>query len=148
MQSNYPLTVNFRDLMQRRQVAPCSLGDSVREHVFLLLTTRFGECSHDATYGCELWEYDFDHPGDLDAQKHRLEKSIKTIIEGHEPRLTRVSIKVTIDTQLFVDRFNKEHPVVKKKITIAVKGVLKETNQEFQPAPPYVIYFSPVSVQR
>jgi phage baseplate assembly protein W len=145
MPANYAFPVRFRDLMQGRTAPACTPAESVRQHIFLILITRFGECSFDPAYGCELWEYDFDHPADLNAQKHHLEQSIKNSIEQHEPRLSNVNIAVDIDTQIFTCRFNPKEPRIKKKINITVKGTLEETNQEFRTPAPYVIYFSPVS---
>lgn len=146
MQSHYTLPVSFGKLMRKEEAATSELAESVRQHVFLIMVTRFGESSYDPQYGCELWEYDFEHPSGLDARKNQLVRSIKSVLEQQEPRLDKVSCKITIDTQEFVSRFNPKHPRIKKRITITISGQLKETNQAFQPAP-FVIYFSPLSIQ-
>jgi phage baseplate assembly protein W len=146
MQTHYALPVNFEKLMRKGAAATCDLQESVRQHVFLLLVTRFGENSYDPQYGCELWEYDFEHPAILDGRKNLLIQSIKNVLERQELRLGKINIKITIDTQEFVSRFNPKQPRVKKQVAITVTGVLKETNQVFQP-PPFIIHFSPVSIQ-
>ena len=147
MQTHYALPISFGKLMRKEIAATCDLLESVRQHVFLILVTRFGENSYDPQYGCELWEYDFEHPAVLDGRKNLFIQSIKSVLEQQEPRLGKINVKMIIDTQEFFSRFNPKQPRVKKKVSITITGTLKETNQAFQP-PAFVIYFSPVSIQQ
>ena len=121
----------------------CSVEESIRQHIYLVLITRFGENRYDPSYGSELWEYDFESLKVLDDKKHHFEKSIKELLLQHEPRLNELSNKVTI-SEGPVSSHHKTQHYLKKKIEIKIKGKMVETNKPFN-QPNFVIFFSPVT---
>jgi phage baseplate assembly protein W len=144
MISNYSFPLRCAELMKKKPDHPkCSTEESVRQHIYLMLITRFGENRYDTSYGCELWEYDFESLKILDGKKHYLENSIKNLLFVHEPRLTELNVAVNISEGPVMNHLKTEQKT-KKKIEINIKGRLAETNKPFD-QPPFTIYFSPVT---
>lgn len=123
----YKLPLRLGALIQKQEHPKCSLHDSVAGLIHLIAITYFGECKHDESFGCEIWEHDFENISN--SQKHRvmLINSIKQTIEKQEPRLSNVTIDILIeqiDYMIF-------HRRIKSKILLKVKGKLRSTNEQF-----------------
>ena len=145
MRLNYPLPLDFSKLMKRgKQKHPkCSLEESIRQHIFLMLVTRFGANRYAYDYGCELWKYDFDSPKTINSQRPNLERSIKELLQRFEPRLGDVSVSIQITAEdLPISKFGTVRKA-KKKISIVIKGKMIETNRTFEPKP-FIVYLSPI----
>ena len=57
----YDLPIRFDLLMQKnRELPTCSLDKSIAQNIFLIITSKFNEHRFDPTYGCEIWETDFE----------------------------------------------------------------------------------------
>lgn len=139
----YSFPLRAGELMKKKPEHPvCKLEESVRQHIYLILITRYGENRYDTSYGCELWEYDFESFKALDDKKHHLENSIKNLLLEHEQRLTEPNVSVTI-SEGPVESILKSSKKIKKKVEIKIKGRLAQTNKPFD-QPPFVIFFSPV----
>ena len=144
MLQNYNFPIRCGELMKKRPNHPkCSLEESVRQHLYLILITRFGENRYDTSFGSELWEHDFESISVLNDRKPHIENSIKILLGKHEPRLLEPYVKVNITEGPVVSHLKTEQKI-KKKIEITIKGKLLETNKPFEP-PPFVIFFSPVT---
>lgn len=144
MLDNYSLPLRCAELTKKNPKLPkVKLHDSVRQHLSLILVTRFGEYRCDPSYGCLLWEHDFENLKALDDKKHIFEKSIKELLARHEPRLTDTLVTVDIKEPDIKDPL-KLTSKLRKRIEIKIKARLLETNQSFEPKP-FIIYFSPVA---
>lgn len=146
MNDNYSLPLRCGELVKKNPKHPkVKLEESVRRHLYLILITRFGENRCDPTYGCELWEHDFENLKALDDRKHHFSNSIKAVLAKHEPRLSDTLVEVDIKEPDIKDPL-KLTQKLKKRIVITVRGRLVETNKDFNPKP-FVIYFSPVATE-
>ena len=57
----YELPINFSSLMQKNnELAACDLKKSIAQNIYLIITSRFRENRFDDSYGCELWDMDFE----------------------------------------------------------------------------------------
>lgn len=146
MLDNYSIPLRCSELTKRSPKHPkVKLEESVRRHIYLILVTRFGEYRCDPSYGCQLWEHDFEHLKALDDKKHIFENSIKTLLARHESRLAEALVSIDIKEPDIKDPL-KLTKKIKKRIEIKIRGRLVETNQPFEPKP-FVIYFSPVATE-
>lgn len=120
-----------------------TLKESVKQHVKLLLLTRFGEYRYDPRYGTHLWEQDFDTTIHFNDWRVEAETSIRQTVQGREYRLSEVKVTITVTDHEF---FNKERKSVrlKKKLSIRVEGLLAQTNERFEVVE--TVYFNPVSL--
>ncbi len=144
MLDNYSIPLRCGELTKKNPKLPkVKLEESVRRHLYLILITRFGEYRCDPSYGCQLWEHDFENLKALDDKKHTFENSIKTLLARHEPRLMETLVSIDIKEPDIKDPL-KLTQKLRKRIEIKIRGRLAETNQPFEPKP-FVIYFSPVA---
>ncbi len=143
MDSFYELPVNFRDFFEKNKPAKCDLHSSVHQHIEIILVTRFGEYRFDPTFGCSVWDYDFEVLPKINAWKNEIEHSLATQLERLEPRLNNVIVKVNISV---TPLRNPENKIIRvqRKINIAIKGRLVPTNEIFERSD-YEIFFSPIS---
>ena len=140
----YELPLRFDSLIQRNQDLPtCDLKKSIAQNIYLIITSKFREHRFDETYGCELWDMDFELVANQNMWLDRIRKSILKSVVRHEIRLydINVDIDITQDEQLST---LKQTTAVKKKLTIFVRGLVRETGEEL----PFTtnIYLSPLSL--
>lgn len=123
----YKLPLRLGALSQKQEHPKCSLQDSVSGLIHLIAITYFGECKHDESFGCEIWEHDFENISNSQKHRERLIKSIKRTIEKQEPRLNNIAIDIQIE-QIDYMMFQRR---IKSKIMLKVKGKLTSTNEPF-----------------
>ena len=92
----YKLPIDFEGLMKKQDLAKIALEDSISQSIFTLMTTVFGECKFDETYGCELWDTDFDLLKSDDELKVFVAKSLKNSLIQHENRIFLQDIEINI----------------------------------------------------
>lgn len=130
-QHYYKLPIFFEKLISKnKELEPSSKGESIAAHVYLIITSKFGESRFDETYGCEIWDFDFVNISNQSNWKARIIKSVENSIAKHEKRL--MSVRVTLDlTEEDVVSTTSNVINVKKAIRIAVAANLTETNEPF-----------------
>lgn len=124
----YKIPFDFGNLIEKKDTEKVSLDTSIRQHIFLLATTALGECKFDETYGTEIWEMDFDLMKSDNSLKEMIAETLKTSITRHEKRLTLENVEVSVN-DYNLGTFGKRR--MKKKVTIAIKGLILETNRPF-----------------
>ncbi|MGM5632027.1 GPW/gp25 family protein [Apibacter raozihei] len=126
----YNTPINFKDIIEKKDIEKTNLESSIARYINLLVTSSFGECKFDETYGCKIWEMDFDLLSDSNTLRDRIKKDIKETIKMHESRLelSEVEISVGIDQSL-----NHNNALrMKKKISMKILGAVKKTNRPFR----------------
>ena len=122
----YKLPIDFAGLMKKQDLAKIALEDSISQSIYTLMTTTFGECKFDETYGCELWDSDFDLLKSDNELKVFVAQSLKNSISQHEKRIAVQDIEVVITEQ---DLGSLGRKRIKKKVLVSVKAVILETNR-------------------
>ncbi|WP_347841566.1 GPW/gp25 family protein [uncultured Draconibacterium sp.] len=123
----YKLPLKPGQLVKKMDHDKCSLVESVAGMVHLIAVTCFGECKHDQTFGCEIWEHDFENISNPQQYREKLTKSVQRTIEKQEPRLSNIVVDIQIeqiDYRLIQRR-------IKSRITMKVDGRLRTTNEPF-----------------
>lgn len=142
----YDIPLNFSTLTRRgKKLGQCDLKESVIQHIYLVLSTKYGDSRFDYLYGCELSNYDFENPSNIERIKHRLEKSVKDLLVAYEKRLGEIKVSIQIKEEEASTQGIKKLKKLKKRVEIKVTGTLIATNQKFEP-PAFVIYLSPIAV--
>ena len=124
----YKLPIDFGGLMKKQDLAKIALEDSISQSIYTLMTTVFGECKFDETYGCELWDTDFDLLKSDDELKVFVAKSLKNSIIQHEKRIFLQDIEIKISEQN-LGEINKKR--IKKKVLVSIKAIVLETNRPY-----------------
>ena len=123
----YKLPLRLGNVSQKKEHAKCSLHDSVAGMVHLIAITYFGECKHDESFGCEIWEHDFENISNAQKHREKLINSIRNTIKKQEKRLGDISVDIQIE-QIDYTMFQRR---IKSRITLHVKGRLVSTNEPF-----------------
>ena len=124
----YKIPMDFSAITNKKDAEKISIDNSISQQIFLISTTALGECKFDETFGTEIWEMDFDLLKTDNTLKEFIITSMKKSIQMHEKRLLLEDVEVSI----------KDHNLgtlgksrMKKRVIIAVKGQVLETNRPF-----------------
>ena len=126
----YKLPLQLKSVMEGQELAVCDLVDSINKNLELIIITRFGEQRSDPTFGCEIWDLDFELIVSARMWEEKLRQSMLRSITTHEPRLANTSIAVTIAD---MEKFNiaKQSTEIKKRVDIRVSGTIHKTGESF-----------------
>lgn len=123
----YKLPLRLSAMSQKQEHPKCSLNDSVAGMIHLIAITYFGECKHDESFGCEIWEHDFENISNSQKHREKLKNAIQQTIEKQELRLLNISIDIQIEQ---IDYMMLQRRI-KSKITLKVQARLASTNEPF-----------------
>ncbi|RMG22361.1 MAG: hypothetical protein D6730_16600 [Bacteroidetes bacterium] len=140
----YSLPVPFGRLLNKQPLPTVRLETSVKQHILLILMTHFDEYRYDPTYGCSIWEQDFEMLPKVNTWKDELKRSIEDSLQTHEPRLDRIKVTVKIAEQPFTHPEDRKVRRIKKRISIDIQAKLRETDEPFQHQE--TLFLSPISL--
>jgi len=123
-----PLPLDFGKIMRQEEHPRCSLLDSVKHHLHLLVTTAFGEFPEDPGFGCGIWEFDFDNLTSAHKLREYIRESLLLSVQRHEGRVGSARVTIGLRQEQIPDQDSSR---VKKKIDVTVNGVLLLTNEPF-----------------
>lgn len=130
--------------MERNQELPtCDLRKSIAQNIFLIISSRFNEHRFDRTYGCELWDRDFELISNRLVWQDQVSQSIVRSLAEHEPRLEGIGVETEVTEEPY------QHPVsrvkvIKKRLSVSVKGRIRDTGEQFAFATQ--LFLSPISI--
>ncbi|MBX0289475.1 GPW/gp25 family protein [Hymenobacter sp. HSC-4F20] len=122
----YRLPLNFEELLQRQPLARCSVQESIAQHLYLMLTTHFGESRFDPAFGCVVWQQDFEAMTNM-RWKDNVQRSVEQMVAAREPRLEQVKVLVGIE-DFEMKGVNQR---IRKRLEVTVRAVLRRTNEPF-----------------
>jgi hypothetical protein len=130
-----------KDKKYRKDLDECSLYQSIWQHLNLLLTTSFGEFPADVSFGCDIWDFDFDNITSAHKVKEAIRLSLLQSIIQKEKRLGNVRVELTIVQEELSGTASMRN--IKKKIDILIRGTLMAVNEkkEFR----FVFFVGPLS---
>ncbi|MCX6252201.1 MAG: GPW/gp25 family protein [Bacteroidetes bacterium] len=123
----YHIPLHLGEIPFKKESPRCTLKESVARMIHLIAITNYGEYKPDETFGCEIWEFDFENISNSQLFKEQLMKSLKGNIEKHETRLSNVRVNIQLE-QVEVMVTNRR---TKSRITLSVEGILSRTNEPF-----------------
>ncbi len=123
----YTLPLQPGRLMKKMEHPKCSLAESVAALIHLIVITNFGDYTHDNSFGCEIWEHDFENISNSQIYREKLRSSIQETIEKHEPRLSNVKVGIQLDQ---ID-YRVIQRRIKSRIRLKVDATLSLTNETF-----------------
>lgn len=124
----YKIPIDFESIVNKKDAEKISIDNSISQQIFLISTTALGECKFDETFGTEIWEMDFDLLKTDNSLKEFIITSMKKSIVMHEKRLLLEDVEVSVKDHN-LGTFGKIR--MKKRVIIAVKGQVLETNRPF-----------------
>ncbi|GGI27605.1 GPW/gp25 family protein [Pedobacter mendelii] len=106
------------------------LGNSISNHIELIIFTRYGEHRHNSNFGCEIWELDFELIVSESLWEEKFRRSLLKSISAYESRIDRV------DVEIHITEVENVYPLrriteIKKKVDISVRGIIKTTGEKY-----------------
>ena len=95
----YNPPIDFKALIEKRDLAKTTLETSIDQQLFLLATTAWGECKFDEGFGTGFWEADFDMLKSDANLKLLVKESLKEAIQRHEKCLFVEEVEVEVTNQ-------------------------------------------------
>src|SRR3990170_9025850 len=92
----YSMPLMPGNIIDRKEHKKCSLQQSVVQQLHLLITTSFSELSTDDSFGCSIWDYDFDNLTSGTRLKEIIRQSLLQTIGLHEKRLKNVRLELSV----------------------------------------------------
>jgi phage baseplate assembly protein W len=129
--------------MAGKELPDCDLETSIHKNLELIIMTRFGEHRGDTSFGCEIWDLDFELIISARLWEEKLRQSLLKSITSHENRLAGTEISVAITD---MEKFSvlKQFSEIKKRVDIIINGLIKKTGEPF--AFHTNLFLSPLSV--
>jgi len=106
------------------------LGMSIAQFLHLLLHTRLGELRSSPTFGCTIWDLEFDNDTPLAKWEALLTRSLLATVREHEPRLTGVQVQVQFAQPATAD--GGRQPVARQQAHITIRGLVALTGEAFR----------------
>jgi phage baseplate assembly protein W len=127
----YELPLQFALIKKKNAEHPLvNYEKSIAQNIYMLITSRYGEHRYDPSFGCEIWETDFELVGNVNIWKERVRKSAENLIHKYETRLKNLSV----DTELSEEEIRSpitERLSIKKRLKIKVKAISVLTGEDF-----------------
>ena len=139
----YKIPLQLSKVLEGNELPVSDLSDSVTKNLELIIMTKFGEHRHDPSFGCEIWDLDFELIISENLWEEKLRQSLLKSISSHEHRLSAIDLNVSI-TEIEKSQFLKQHTEVKKRVDIQLTGTLHKTGEPFRFSTN--LFLSPLSV--
>ena len=122
----FPLSI----ALSGNELPNCELADSISKNLELIIMTKFGEHRSDPTFGCEVWDLDFELIISESLWEEKLRKSLLKSIAVHEYRLSNVELLIAITD---VEKHNqfKQYTEIKKRVDIRLAGIIHKTGEAY-----------------
>jgi len=139
----YKIPFQLSSLLEGNELHTCDLRTSVAKNLELIIMTRFGEHRYDPSFGCEIWDLDFELIVSENKWEEKLRLSLLKSITTHEHRLSDVQLSVEINE---IEKFHvfKQYAEIKKRVDIRVNGIMHKTGEVFTFS--NNLFLSPLSV--
>ncbi|KAB1067298.1 GPW/gp25 family protein [Tamlana haliotis] len=125
----YKLPLNTSALISNKPVEKIQIEASIANYLHLIMTTRFGECHFDPTFGTAVWDVDFNNIASDNKLRGILIDSLVKSLKTYEIRLSNLEFEVHIEQEEINSKGQKSK--IKKGVYILVKGVIKKINENF-----------------
>ncbi len=123
----------------------CSVQESIAQRIHLILITGFGEFRYDTSFGCLIWEHDFENVPNLNKWRDEMAQSIKLKLLQFEKRLTNVQLTLDLTEEEFKGSDGDHYRKIKRRVDIRINANLKKTNEPFYFQE--LLYVSPVWIE-
>ena len=129
--TNYKIPLQLSLPVKGQELPVCNLKESISKNLELIITTRFGEHRADPSFGCEIWDLDFELIISENLWEEKLRQSLLRSVTSHEKRLTNIQLNVQI-TEIEKFHLFKQNTEIKKRVDIQLAGTIHKTGESFK----------------
>ena len=126
----YHKPFRFDKLLSNSDLKDTDLGSSISQNIELILFTRYGEHRHDTTFGCEIWDLDFELIVSETIWEEKFRKSLLKSVSAYENRLNDVEVSIKMSEVEKVSAL-KNVTEIKKKVDISIRGKMAYTAEKY-----------------
>ncbi|MEO6328776.1 MAG: GPW/gp25 family protein [Ginsengibacter sp.] len=126
----YKIPLQLSVVLEGNELPTGELFYSIKKNLELIIMTRFGEHRSDPTFGCEIWDLDFELIISETLWEEKLRKSLLKSITTHERRLSNIELAVSI-TNIEKHNLLKQFTEIKKRVDIRLNGIIHKTGEDF-----------------
>lgn len=108
----------------------CKEGDSIAQHIMIILCTQMGEMPSLPDYGCKIWDYQFQIVKSRYAWETDVSDNLEKTLLKYETRLIDIVVDLHIIEVEITHKFRK-YPDIKKKATVMINAKLASTKESF-----------------
>ena len=130
-------------LMQQHEHPTVTLVESVAQKLHLLTTTYLGECKFDESFGCPIWDADFENITTVNVWRDKTAKAVEEVFKQHEPRLVNTKVTIQLTQEELNSGDQRNISTMKRKIELRAAATLLATNENFDFAT--VFFLSPIA---
>lgn len=127
----YKLPLNIEALLFNGEgtgMPTCSEEESIDRHIELILTTCPGEHKFNKSFGCRIWEMDFEIVVSRKKWEEDFTLYIREAVECFERRIRNTEVSIHVMEVTREDHITQS-TAVKKKVIVHVRGQLVSTGQ-------------------
>lgn len=142
----YKLPIRFDSVFDEyaKPMDTCNEIVSIDQYIELLLTTCPGEHKFDKTFGCRIWEMDFER---VASRKKWIDDFTAYVLEAvvaFEKRLKDVSVNISIRDVTRED-YTMQTTAIKQEVMVYIDSRLVSNNDPCKFS--YALYLGPLSTQ-
>lgn len=143
----YKLPIRFNSIFEEESddIMPmCNEMESIDQHIELLITTCPGEHKFNKSYGCLIWDMDFERVVARQRWEDDFTTYITNSINDFETRLKDVYVSIEIMEVTREDTITKT-TAIKKKVIVRTTGILSSTGDKcgFK----HILFLGPLSTE-
>jgi phage baseplate assembly protein W len=127
----YKIPLQLSTVLEGNELPNSDMVQSISKNLELIIMTKFGEHRSDPSFGCEIWDLDFELIISENLWEEKLRQSMLKSITTHEHRLSNIQLSVNISD---VEKFHlfKQFTEIKKTVDIKLTGIIHKTGESFQ----------------
>jgi phage baseplate assembly protein W len=141
--SFYKIPLELSAALSGNDLPTCDLVASVSNNVELIIMTKFGEHRSNSSFGCEIWDLDFELIISEKKWEEKLRQSLLKSITNHERRISDVKLNVEI-TEIEKYSSLRQFTEIKKRVKITLLATIVKTGEAFTYSTN--LFLSPLSV--
>ncbi len=106
----------------------CNEIESIDQNIELIITTCPGEHKFNKSFGCRIWDMDFERVVLRKKWEEDFTTYISEAVERFEPRIKNADVAIQVMEVTKEDNITKT-TAIKKKVIVQIKGILTSSGQ-------------------
>jgi len=126
----YNKPFRLKNIFENRDLEEADMGKSISKNIELIIFSRYGEHRYNPSFGCEIWDLDFELIVSETIWEEKFRQSLLRAVETYETRLYQVEVEIKMSE---VEKFFSVRNVteIKKKVDISVRGKMNVTGEKY-----------------
>ncbi|EDM34689.1 hypothetical protein PBAL39_14069 [Pedobacter sp. BAL39] len=126
----YNKPFRLKSIFENKDLEEADMGKSISKNIELIIFSRYGEHRYNPSFGCEIWDLDFELIVSETIWEEKFRQSLLRAVETYETRLYQVEVEIKMSE---VEKFFSVRNVteIKKKVDISVRGKMNVTGEKY-----------------